>query len=152
MEEKRKSLVKIVKFKNEDAQKLAELFNSFDREGLWPGGFTKGIPFTGERVLNTFPAGVRNICILISTCDGMFTGVCSLHPHFEDSEAAYIGVFGVHPDYLGKRALDHRHYGFQKAEKQENGCRQNRGVFPFPVGLVSFHHVETALAEFFHQW
>ncbi len=32
----------------------------------------------------------------------MFTGICSLHPHSEDAEAAYIGVFGVHPDYLGK--------------------------------------------------
>jgi GNAT superfamily N-acetyltransferase len=105
MDEKRKSPIRIVKFQNEDAQKLAELFNSFDREGLWgegEGGFTKGIPFTAERVLSTFPAGVKNICILISTYKGMFTGVCSLHPHSEDVEAAYIGVFGVHPDYLGK--------------------------------------------------
>ncbi|MGB9135581.1 MAG: GNAT family N-acetyltransferase, partial [Candidatus Bathyarchaeia archaeon] len=39
---------------------------------------------------------------MISTCKGMFTGICSLHPHSEDAEAAYIGVFGVHPDYLGK--------------------------------------------------
>lgn len=105
MDEKRKSPMRIVKFQNEDAPKLAELFNSFDREGLWgegAGGFTKGIPFTAERVLSTFPAGVKNICILISTYRGMFTGVCSLHPHSEDAEAAYIGVFGVHPDYLGK--------------------------------------------------
>lgn len=105
MDEKRKSPIRIVKFQNEDAQKLAELFNSFDREGLWeedPGGFTKGIPFTAERVLSTFPAGFKNICILISTYKGMFTGICSLHPHSEDAEAAYIGLFGVHPDYLGK--------------------------------------------------
>lgn len=102
MDEKRKSPIRIVKFQNKDAQKLAELFNSFDREGLWPGGFTKGVPFTAERVLSTFPAGVKNICILISTHKGMFTGICSLHPHSEDAEAAYIGVFGVHPDYLGK--------------------------------------------------
>jgi ribosomal protein S18 acetylase RimI-like enzyme len=103
MDKKRKSAVRIVRFRSEDAEKLAELFNSFDREGLWPGGFTKGVPFTGERVLSTFPAGVKNICVLISTCEGVFTGVCSLHPHFEDAEAAYIGVFGVHPDFLGKK-------------------------------------------------
>jgi ribosomal protein S18 acetylase RimI-like enzyme len=103
MDKKRKSAIKIVKFRNEDAQKLAELFNSFDREGLWPGGFTKGVPFTAERVLSTFPAGVKNICVLISTYKGMFTGVCSLHPHSEDAEAAYIGVFGVHPDFLSKK-------------------------------------------------
>jgi GNAT superfamily N-acetyltransferase len=102
MDEKQKSPIGIVKFQNEDAQKLAELLNSFDREGLWPGGFTKGVPFTAERVLSTFPAGVKNICILISTYKGMFTGICSLHPHSEDADAAYIGVFGVHPDYLGK--------------------------------------------------
>ena len=102
MGKKQKSTVEIRKFQNEDAQKLAELFNSFDREGLWPGGFTKGVPFTAERVLSTFPAGFKNICILIATCQSVFTGVCSLHPHAEDVEAAYIGVFGVHPDYLGK--------------------------------------------------
>jgi ribosomal protein S18 acetylase RimI-like enzyme len=103
MNEKRESAIKIVKFRNEDAPKLAELFNSFDREGLWPGGFTKGVPFTAERVLSSFPAGVKNICVLISTYRGKFTGVCSLHPHSEDAEAAYIGVFGVHPDFLGKK-------------------------------------------------
>jgi ribosomal protein S18 acetylase RimI-like enzyme len=103
MDKKRKSAVRIVKFRSEDAEKLAELFNSFDREGLWPGGFTKGVPFTAERVLTSFPAGVKNICVLISTYEGVFTGVCSLHPHFEDSDAAYIGVFGVHPDFLGKK-------------------------------------------------
>jgi hypothetical protein len=32
----RKSPVKIVKFRTEDADKLAELFNSFDRGDLWP--------------------------------------------------------------------------------------------------------------------
>jgi ribosomal protein S18 acetylase RimI-like enzyme len=102
MSEKRRSAPKIVEFRKKDAPKLAELFNSFDKEGLWPGGFTGGVPFTAERVLSSFPAGVKNICVLISTFKGKFTGICSLHPHPEDAEAAYIGVFGVHPDYLGK--------------------------------------------------
>ena len=102
MSKKRISAPKIVEFRKEDAPKLAELFNSFDREGLWPGGFTGGVPFTAERVLTSFPAGVKNICILVSTYKGKFTGICTLHPHSEDAEAAYIGVFGVHPDYLGK--------------------------------------------------
>lgn len=92
----------IIEFQKEDAHKLAELFNSFDRPGLWPGGFTGGVPFTAERVLDSFPVTVRNICILISTVRGSFTGICSLHPHYEDSDAAYIGVFGVHPDHIGK--------------------------------------------------
>jgi ribosomal protein S18 acetylase RimI-like enzyme len=94
--------VEILKFRNEEAHKLAELFNSFDRGDLWPAGFTQGVPFTADRVLSTFPAGVKNICILISTYKGEYTGICSLHPHAEDTEAAYIGVFGVHPDFLGK--------------------------------------------------
>jgi ribosomal protein S18 acetylase RimI-like enzyme len=102
MNKKQKSVPKIVEFRNKDAPKLAELLNSFDAEGLWPGGFTGGVPFTAERVLTSFPAGVKNICILISTYKGKFTGICSLHPHSEDAEAAYIGVFGVHPDYLSK--------------------------------------------------
>ncbi len=103
MSKRPKSAPKLVEFQKGDARKLAELFNSFDREGLWPGGFTGGVPYTVERVLSSFPAGVKNICVLISTHKGKFTGICSLHPHSEDAEAAYIGVFGVHPDYLGKR-------------------------------------------------
>lgn len=102
MNRKAKSVPKIVAFRNSDAQKLAELFNTFDRGDLWPGGFTGGVPFTAERVLSSFPAGVKNITVLISTFKGKFTGICSLHPHAEDAEAAYIGVFGVHPDFLGK--------------------------------------------------
>jgi RimJ/RimL family protein N-acetyltransferase len=92
----------IIEFKKEDASKLADLFNSFDKEGLWPGGFTGGVPFTAERVLDSFPIFVKHISILISTHQGKFTGICTLHPHYEDPEAAYIGLLGVHPDYLGK--------------------------------------------------
>jgi GNAT superfamily N-acetyltransferase len=92
----------IIEFKKEDASKLADLFNSFDREGLWPGGFTGGVPFTAERVLDSFPVFVKHIAILISTHKSKFTGICTLHPHYEDPEAAYIGLLGVHPDYLGK--------------------------------------------------
>ena len=83
---------KIVEFKREDASKLADLFNSFDKEGLWPGGFTGGVPFTAERVLDSFPVSIKSISLLISTHKGGFTGICTLHPHYEDSEAAYIGV------------------------------------------------------------
>ena len=92
----------IIEFQKEDAHKLAELYNSFDRPGLWPGGFTGGVPYTVERVLDSFPVALKNICILISTVNGNFTGICSLHPHYEDSDAAYIGLLGVHPDCLGK--------------------------------------------------
>ena len=92
----------IIEFKKEDASKLADLFNSFDREGLWPGGFTGGVPYTADRVLDSFPISVKYISILISTYEDKFTGICTLHPHYEDPEAAYIGVLGVHPDYLGK--------------------------------------------------
>ena len=92
----------IIEFRKEDASKLADLFNSFDREELWPGGFTGGVPYTAEKVLDSFPVSVKSISILISTYEDKFTGICTLHPHYEDPEAAYIGVLGVHPDYLGK--------------------------------------------------
>jgi GNAT superfamily N-acetyltransferase len=99
---KKRSVPKLIQFRSKDASKLAELFNSFDKEGLWPGGFTGGVPYTAQRVLDSFPVNVKNLGIFISTCQGKFTGICTLHPHFEDSEAAYIGVLGVHPDYLGQ--------------------------------------------------
>jgi ribosomal protein S18 acetylase RimI-like enzyme len=102
MSKREKYAPTIVEFQKEDAPKLAELFNSFDREGLWPGGFTGGVPYTAERILDSFPVAVKNICILVSTHNGKFTGICTLHPHHEDAEAAYIGLLGVHPDYLNK--------------------------------------------------
>jgi GNAT superfamily N-acetyltransferase len=102
MSKKSRCTPTIVEFHKEDAPKLAELFNSFDREDLWPGGFTGGVPYTAERILDSFPVAVKNICILVSTHKGKFTGICTLHPHYEDAEAAYIGLLGVHPDYLGK--------------------------------------------------
>jgi RimJ/RimL family protein N-acetyltransferase len=97
-----KKSVRVIEFHKRDAKKLADLFNSFDKEGLWPGGFTGGIPFTPERVLDSFPVGVNSISILISIDRNRFTGICTLHPHYEDAEAAYIGLLGVHPTYLGK--------------------------------------------------
>src|SRR3989337_99153 len=75
MNEKGRSVPKIVAFQKADAKKLAELFNSFDKEGLWPGGFTGGVPFTAERVLSSFPAGVKSISILISTHRGQKSGI-----------------------------------------------------------------------------
>jgi len=57
----------IIEFRKEDASKLADLFNSFDSEELWPGGFTGGVPYTAERVLDAFPVSVKSISILIST-------------------------------------------------------------------------------------
>ncbi len=99
---KRESSPTIVEFREKNAQQLAELFNSFDEEGLWPGGFTGGVPYTAERILNSFPVAVKNICVLVSTFNGKYTGICTLHPHSEDAEAAYIGLLGVHPNYLGK--------------------------------------------------
>ena len=100
MSKRERSTPVVVEFQKKDAPELAELFNSFDAEGLWPGGFTGGVPYTAERILDSFPVGVKNICILVSTHNEKITGICTLHPHYEDAEAAYIGLLGVHPDYL----------------------------------------------------
>ncbi len=92
----------IGEFQKKDASKIAELYNSFDKEGLWPGGFTGGVPYTAERVVDSWPVAYKYITILISKLGETVTGVCSLHPHYEDKEGAYIGLLGVHPDFLGK--------------------------------------------------
>ena len=102
MSKRKKHAPTIIEFQKEDASKLAELLNSFDKEGLWPGDFTGGVPYTAERVLDSWFIVVKRICILVSTHNGKFTGICTLHPHYEDAEAAYIGLLGVHPNYLGK--------------------------------------------------
>ena len=56
MNKKSASVPEVVAFQNADAEKLAELFNSFDQGDLWPGGFTGGVPYTAERVLSTLSA------------------------------------------------------------------------------------------------
>ncbi len=94
--------IEIVDYHDDIAQELADMFNSWDE--LWPGGFTGGVPYTAERIRRNY-GSLRAVRVLVAMERGgkRAVGFCSLLQHWEDKEAAYIGLLGVVPDVLGKR-------------------------------------------------
>ncbi len=84
-----------------DAGRLAECLNSFDDSDSWPGGFTHGNPFTAERVLKSWSKS-KNIRVIVGYSDDKIVGHCNVSDAELDSEAAYIGLLGVNPQYQGQ--------------------------------------------------
>ena len=89
----------IKEYEPRDAEGLAETLNSFDP--LWPGGFTGGVPFTVEHI-RLWHENDRSLGTFIAVADGKPVGYCSLHPLWTGENAAYVGLLGLHPDYLGQ--------------------------------------------------
>ena len=94
--------VRIVEYRKELADDLAEMYNTWDE--LWPGGYTRGIPFDAKRVRKQFDV-MSAIAILIAIDEetGKPVGSCTLHRHVRDPEAAYVGTLGVSPEALNKK-------------------------------------------------
>ena len=84
---------------DKDAQGLAKLFN--ESEEGWPGGFTGGIPYTAERVLEEFEREKPLVCLLI-TLNGEIIGICSVTEHWMEKNAAYVSFLNLHPKHHGK--------------------------------------------------
>ncbi|MEM2142310.1 MAG: GNAT family N-acetyltransferase [Candidatus Thorarchaeota archaeon] len=94
--------IEIVEYRDDLAEALAHMYNTWDT--LWPTGYTRGVPYTAERVrkeLGTMNA--ISILIAIDRQSGRPVGSCTLHAHMRDTDAAYIGVLGVSPEALNKR-------------------------------------------------
>ncbi len=85
----------------EDAARLAECFNSFDDSDSWPGGFTRGIPFKAERVLED-KSKRTDIRTLVAYVGNWIVGHCNIAHGEMDPEAAYVGTLGVNPKYQGQ--------------------------------------------------
>ena len=86
-------------FRPEDAANVAQMWNESD--SAWPGGFTRGVPFTAERVLH-WQERERDIEVYIAFADGKAVGYCSLTEFWEDSRVAYVRLLGAHPEYHGQ--------------------------------------------------
>ncbi len=84
-----------------DAGRLAECLNSFDDSDSWPGGFTHGNPFTAERVFKSW-SKMKNIRVIVGYSEDKIVGHCNISDAELDSEAAYIGLLGVNPQYQGQ--------------------------------------------------
>ncbi|TFG12808.1 GNAT family N-acetyltransferase [Candidatus Thorarchaeota archaeon] len=94
--------VEIVSYDPQMADDLAAMYNSWD--DLWIGGFTQGVPFDGQRVRDRYDKmSAIDILIAVKKSDSKPVGSCTVHEHWRDSDAAYIGVLGVSPEALGKK-------------------------------------------------
>ncbi len=94
--------ITIAEYKEALAAPLAAMYNTWDP--LWPGGYTRGVPFDADRVKKQF--GRMNalaILVAIDEASGKPVGSCTLHEHWRDKEAAYIGTLGVSPDSLNQK-------------------------------------------------
>ena len=85
----------------EDAGRLAECLNSFDDSDSWPGGFTRGNPFTAERVLDDWKKR-KDMRVIVAYADDKIVGHCNVCEASRDKEAAYVGLLGVNPEYQKK--------------------------------------------------
>ena len=79
-----------------DAASLAQSLN--ESEGGWPGGITGGVEHTAERQLESWERE-NKITWLIALSKGEVVGISTLHPHWEDPEAAYLGFLNVADAY-----------------------------------------------------
>ena len=85
----------------EDGGRLAECLNSFDDSDSWPGGFTQGTPFTAQRVLDDWKKR-KDIRVLVAYTEDKIVGHCNVCEASLDTEAAYVGLLGVNPNYQGQ--------------------------------------------------
>ncbi|MFX1473889.1 MAG: GNAT family N-acetyltransferase [Promethearchaeota archaeon] len=83
-------------FTPDDAASLAQSMN--ESEGGWPGGITGGVQHTAERQLEEWERQ-NKITWLIALSGNKVVGVSTLHPHWEDPEAAYLGFLNVADAY-----------------------------------------------------
>lgn len=84
------------------ASSIAAMYNSWDE--LWPGGFTRGVPYTADEV-HRMLGNMRATAILLAMDRRTHkpVGFVSLMPHWRDADAAYIATLGVSPEALNKR-------------------------------------------------
>ena len=94
--------IEIRKYDESLAEAIAQMWNTWD--DLWPGGFTQGVPYTADRVKKQY--GKMSAIALLVAVDKKTdkpVGSCTVHRHWRDTEAAYVGTLGVSPEALSKK-------------------------------------------------
>ena len=89
----------IKEFHNENAAKLADMFNESD-EG-WPGGFTHGITITPEVVLDNIKKR-KALSELVAWHEDKIVGIIEMIEFWQGKKIAYIEFLNVIPRYHGK--------------------------------------------------
>ena len=86
----------IKSYEPSDAASIAQMWNESD-EG-WPGGFTEGVPFTEERILQWLSED-DPIDIFLVVADERVVAYCSLYQYSMEPDAAYVALLNCHPRY-----------------------------------------------------
>lgn len=84
---------KVREFTPADAEGLAQCIN--ESEGGWPGGLTQGVQHTVQHVMEDYERQVKLNWLIAVDDQDQVAGISTLHPHYEDQEAAYLGFLNV---------------------------------------------------------
>lgn len=89
----------------EDATRLAAMFNDFD--SAWPGGFTRGLDETPDRIRRRMNRSRRQAVLvavemLEGGLEGDFVGYCDLEAQVGQREVAYVDLLGARLSHHGR--------------------------------------------------
>lgn len=80
---------------------LAEMWNASDQQ--WPGGFTRGVPFTAERIADWMDKQTTLVRLVVRTQEGAVVGYGSLWDETsQPGRSAYVDLLNVHPEHQGR--------------------------------------------------
>ncbi|RIK37770.1 MAG: hypothetical protein DCC55_23265 [Chloroflexi bacterium] len=80
---------------------LAVMWNESDQQ--WPGGFTRGIPFTAERIADWMDKQTALVRLVVKTDSGAVVGYGSLWDEpSQPGRSCYVDLLNVHPDHQGR--------------------------------------------------
>ena len=83
----------------QDAEKLAAMWNA--SESGWPGGWTRGIPYTAERIREEQERHNR-LAVLVVEHQNEIVGYGDLAAQPGQQEVAYLPLLNVRPDHQGR--------------------------------------------------
>jgi len=93
-------------YTSDDNAGLAVMWNESDDQ--WPGTFTRGVPFTEERVRKWMEHEVCLMCLVVEdTSDGAIVGFGTLWENPARKDSCYVATLNVHPAHQ-KRSLARR--------------------------------------------
>ncbi|MFX1575857.1 MAG: GNAT family N-acetyltransferase [Promethearchaeota archaeon] len=93
-------MTKVRDFTPADAAGLAKCIN--ESEGGWPGGISGGLDHTAEHILEDYKREAKLAWLIAVSDEQQIAGISTLHPHFDDPAAAYLGFLTVSDAYRKK--------------------------------------------------
>jgi ribosomal protein S18 acetylase RimI-like enzyme len=100
------AIYQIEAYTHEHDAGLAEMWNASDQQ--WPGGFTRGVPFTTERIADWMDKQKTLMRLVVKAPNGEVVGYGSLWDEpSQPGRSCYVDLLNVHPDHQ-RRSLCRR--------------------------------------------